>query len=111
MLKSEMQALTELEQQEAIASKWFGCVLVVCLMLLAMYLIWSWYRSKRAELQAEVAKTRWRTKQTEIAWKYLNDDDIAKYKSEIAKLRAQVQSLEYENANLRTRNKQLARAK
>lgn len=111
MLKSEMEALSELEMQEAIASKWFGCVLVVCLTLLAMYLIWSWYRGKRAELQAEVAKTRWRTKQTEIAWKYLNDDDIAKYKSEIAKLRAQVQSLEYENAHLRTRVNTLVKAK
>lgn len=111
MLRQEMEALSELEMQEAIASKWFGCVLVVCLMALAMYLIYCWYKGKLAEEAARVSAARWRTKQTDIAWKRLQESEADQYRASLKKKDEEIQRLQAENRKLQVRLDTLTKAK
>lgn len=110
MLRSET-TITELEMQDAIASKVIGCVLIVCLMALAMYLIYCWYKGKLAEEAARVAKSKWQARQTDIAFKHLRADESARYKAEIRKMEKEIQRLKWDNKHLNDRLEQLLKAK
>lgn len=110
MLYSEIEALTELERQDAIASKVIGSVLIVALTVLALYLIWCWYKGKLAEEAARVAQSKWRAKQTDIAWKRLNESEADQYRANLKAKDEEIRMLRIENQQLQVRLDTLLKA-
>lgn len=112
MLLNEMaETMTETEMQDAVASKVVGCVLIVCMMALAMYMIYCWYKSKLAEEAARVQQSKWQAKQTDIAFKHLRADESDRYKADIRRLEKEIQRLKWDNKHLQDRLEQLLKAK
>lgn len=103
MLREEMEALTELQQQEAITANITMSVLIVALMALCMFWMWIKYREYLAARSAEVARARQSVKQTDIAFKHLKEDQSDWYKADLKKKEQEIQRLERENRNLKLR--------
>lgn len=110
MLKSEMEALTELQQQEAVTANIAISVTVVALMILLMFWMWCKYKEYLARQRAEVVKARQRVKQTDVAFKHLKEDQSAWYKADLEKKEQEIQRLERENRNLKLRLDTIAKA-
>lgn len=102
---------TEIVENYAIASKVCAAVVIVAMMVLAMYLIWNWYKLQLEKEETERQKQLSRERQTEIAWKYLERDCTDLYKKQIRELENQVRELERKNKDMALRLETLGKAK
>lgn len=95
----------------AIASKVCGAILIICMMALAMYLIWNWYKLQLEKEETIRQKQLSRERQTEIAWKYLERDKTDLYEKQIRDLKKQIAKLEKKNKDMNVRLETIAKAK
>lgn len=100
----------EIVETYAITSKICGAVLIVAMMVLAMYLIWNWYKLQVEKEETERQKQLSRERQTKIAWDALERDTSDLYEKKIADLQNQIAVLEKCNRDMSVRLETLAKA-
>lgn len=101
----------EIVETYAITSKICGAAMIIAIMVLAMYLIWNWYKLQLEKEETERQKQLSRERQTEIAWKYLERDNTDLYKKQIRELEKKVEILERKNREMALRLETLGKAK
>lgn len=93
----------EIVESYGIASKWCSAIMTICLMILCMYLIWTWYKVQVQKEKTARHRSSRMVKQTEIAWRHLEQDQSERYEKEIKQLRIQIARLEKEKKDISLR--------